>query len=56
MHGAIATIGLVACFLPSTAMTLPAVVVLVVLMWIVAVRRSAAVDAATSGREPTRDQ
>jgi amino acid efflux transporter len=53
---AIATIGLVACFLPSTAMTLPAVVVLVVLMWIVAVRRSAAVDAATSGREQTRDQ
>lgn len=41
-----ATIALVACFLPSTAAALPAVVVLVVLMWLVAVKRSAAVDAA----------
>jgi amino acid efflux transporter len=40
------TLVLVACFLPSTAAALPAVVVLVVLMWLVAVRRSAAVDEA----------
>jgi amino acid efflux transporter len=43
---AIATLALVACFLPSTIGALPAVVVLVILMWLVAVRRSAAVDAA----------
>lgn len=42
----IVTLVLVACFLPSTAAALPAVVVLVVLMWLVAVRRSAAVDEA----------
>lgn len=42
----IATLALVACFLPSTAAALPAVVVLVILMWLVAVRRSAAVDEA----------
>lgn len=42
----IATLVLVACFLPSTTAALPAVVVLVVLMWLIAVRRSAAVDEA----------
>lgn len=42
----IITLVLVACFLPSTAAALPAVLVLVVLMWLVAVRRSAAVDEA----------
>lgn len=39
---AIATIGLVVCFLPSTAVALPAVLVLVGLMWLVAMRRSGA--------------
>jgi amino acid efflux transporter len=43
---AIATLALVTCFLPSTMSALPAVVVLVVVMWLVAMRRSAAVDAA----------
>lgn len=43
---AIATLALVACFLPSTAGALPAVAVLGVSMWLVAMRRSTAVDVA----------